>query len=137
MKTQIVEIDSHVAERLIDEKVIWLTTVSSDGTPQPNPVWFYWTGNSFVIYSSPSSAKLKNIAQNPKVSLNFEGAEILGGDVVVFNGEASVNQQCVAVDPGYTKKYLVAVAEWGRTPEDLFAEYSVEIHIVPTKIRSL
>jgi len=137
VKTQIVEIDSHVAERLIDEKVIWLTTVSSDGTPQPNPVWFYWTGNSFVIYSSPSSAKLKNIAQNPKVSLNFEGAEILGGDVVVFNSEASVNQQCVAVDPGYTKKYLAAVAEWGRTPEDLFAEYSVEIHIVPTKIRSL
>jgi PPOX class probable F420-dependent enzyme len=72
VKKQMVEIDSHVAERLLDEKVIWLTTVSPDGTPQPNPFWFNWNGNSFIIYSSPSSAKLKNISRNPKVSLNFE-----------------------------------------------------------------
>ena len=32
-----------VRERLVDEQVIWLTTVGADGTPQPNPVWFLWT----------------------------------------------------------------------------------------------
>jgi hypothetical protein len=32
------EFGQHVAKRLVKEQVIWLTTVSSDGTPQPNPV---------------------------------------------------------------------------------------------------
>jgi len=135
VKNQGVEIGSHVAERLTEETVIWLTTVSSDGTPQPNPVWFYWTGNTFIIYSSPSSAKLKNIYQNPKVSLNFEGAETLGGDVIVFTGEAHPKQSCLAADPRYIRKYSAAAAKRGRTPEDLIAEYSVEIQVVPTKVR--
>ena len=30
------EITPHVAQRLQDEQVIWLTTVSADGTPQPS-----------------------------------------------------------------------------------------------------
>ena len=136
MNKHIIEINSHVAERLNNEKVIWLTTVGSNGTPQPNPVWFYWTGRIFIIYTPTSSAKLKNIARNPKVSLNFEGAEILGGDVIVFTGEASVNHNCVEADPGYTKKYIAIAAEWGRTPEDLIAEYSVEVRIKPSKIRN-
>jgi PPOX class probable F420-dependent enzyme, Rv3369 family len=135
MNNNVIEINSHVAERLNNEKVIWLTTVGSDGTPQPNPVWFYWNGSSFIIYTPPSSSKLKNIARNPKVSLNFEGAEILGGDVIVFTGEASVNHHCNKADQGYTNKYIADAAKWGRTPEDLIAEYSVEIRIMLSKIR--
>ena len=135
MKYQKIEIDSHIGKRLSKETVVWLTTVSSDGTPQPNPVWFYWTGKRFIIYSSPSSAKVKNIHRNPKVSLNLEGAETLGGDVIVFTGEAHPKQSCLAADPRYIRKYSAAAAKRGRTPEDLIAEYSVEIQVVPTKVR--
>jgi len=35
-----------VQRRLATSKVIWLTTVGADGTPQPNPVWFVVDGES-------------------------------------------------------------------------------------------
>lgn len=131
-----IEINPHILKRLEEELVIWLTTVSSDGTPKPNPVWFHWDGNSFVIYTPPSSAKVKNIARNPRVSLNLVGSEALGGDVVIFTGEAYTKEHVTIADPGYVKKYMAAAQEWGRTPEDMLAEYSVEIRILPTKLRT-
>jgi PPOX class probable F420-dependent enzyme len=137
MKELSSQITPHIAERLQDEAVVWLTTVSSDGTPQPNPVWFYWDGAGFTIYTPPSAARLKNIARNPRVSLNFEGAEALGGDVVVFTGEAVVERGLPGPHPGYIAKYAAAAAAWGRTAEDLYAEYSVTLRIVPTRVRVL
>ena len=132
------EFGQHVAARLAKEQVIWLTTVSMDGTPQPNPVWFYWDGESFLIYTPPTTSKLKNIARNPKVSLNFEGANALGGDIVVFTGLAAVEHNGSGPDPGYVKKYLqTATEEWGRTIDDLYEEYSVAIRVKPDRLRGL
>lgn len=34
------ELGAKVAARLEEQTLAWLTTVSADGTPQPNPVWF-------------------------------------------------------------------------------------------------
>ena len=79
-----IEINPQVLKRLEKELVIWLTTVSPAGMPEPNPVWFYWDGDCFVIYTPPSSAKFKNIARNSRVSLNLAGSEALGGDVVIL-----------------------------------------------------
>ena len=69
--------------RLREAMVAWLTTTSEDGTPQPVPVWFLWDGaDSFLLYSKPGTAKLRNIAARPRVSLNLDGNGE-GGDVVV------------------------------------------------------
>ncbi|MBE0686243.1 MAG: TIGR03667 family PPOX class F420-dependent oxidoreductase [Anaerolineaceae bacterium] len=130
------EFGKHVVKRLEQEKVIWLTTVSVDGTPQPNPVWFYWNGKNFLIYSTPNAAKLKNITSNPRVSLSFEGASPLGGDVVVFTGDATFETNHSNPEPDYEKKYLRIVKdEWNRTIDDLYEEYSVAIRIEPQKLR--
>ncbi len=130
------EFGKHVITRLNQEKVIWLTTVSSEGTPQPNPVWFFWDSERFIIYTTPNASKLKNIAINPRVSLNFEGASPLGGDVVVLNGSAHIEENSTEPDLGYVKKYLqLATEEWGRTFEDLHKEYSVTITIKPDRLR--
>ena len=29
----------------------WMTTVGDDGTPQPNPVWFLWDEDGFLVFS--------------------------------------------------------------------------------------
>lgn len=129
-------LEEHVRDRLEQEKVIWITTVGSDGTPQPNPVWFYWDGECILIYTQPNAAKLKHIARRPRVSLNFEGASVLGGDVVVFNGTALTETGAPEPDPGYVEKYLqVATEEWGRTVEDIYQEFSVLIRVKPEKVR--
>jgi predicted pyridoxine 5'-phosphate oxidase superfamily flavin-nucleotide-binding protein len=40
--------------RLEDEQVIWLTTIAANGTPQPDPVWFFGESNSFLVYTKPN-----------------------------------------------------------------------------------
>jgi PPOX class probable F420-dependent enzyme len=61
----------HVNRRLRQEKVIWLTTIDSQNTPQPRPVWFHWDGQTLLIFSERNKAKLRHIARNPRVALNF------------------------------------------------------------------
>src|SRR4029453_7250355 len=47
---------ARVAKRLEEEGIVWLTTTSADGTPQPNPVWFLWNGDNVLIFSEPNQA---------------------------------------------------------------------------------
>jgi PPOX class probable F420-dependent enzyme len=85
------KLGAQAAQRLQQDYIIWLTTVSRDGTPQPNPVWFYWDGKSILIYTQPTSHKLKNISRNPRVSVNFQ-ANDEGDDVIVLTGDASIDK---------------------------------------------
>jgi PPOX class probable F420-dependent enzyme len=122
--------------RLRDEMVAWLTTTSDDGTPQPVPVWFLWDGaGSFLIYSKPGTAKLRNIAERPRVSLNLDGNGV-GGDVVVVLGSGAVSDDPPAdALPGYAEKYAAFIARNGWTPESFAAEYSVPLRVTATRLR--
>jgi PPOX class probable F420-dependent enzyme len=129
------EFGKRVDQRLKNEDVIWLTTVTPDGVAQPNPVWFYWDGEAIILYSQPDSFRIRNIQHNPKVTLNLEGADALGNNVVVIQGEAHLSSQYKQPHPGYTEKYLKYVPEMGMTYEQLVASYSVEIIVKPTRLR--
>ena len=50
---------ARVAARLRDELVAWLVTVARDGTPVPTPVWFWWDGETLLVYSQPDKPKLR------------------------------------------------------------------------------
>jgi PPOX class probable F420-dependent enzyme len=47
------EAGGHAERRLREEQLIWMTTVRSDGQPQSVPVWFFWDGEKFLVYSQP------------------------------------------------------------------------------------
>jgi len=128
------ELGLRASKRLIDEYILWLTTVSSAGTPQPNPVWFYWDGKALLIYSQPSAHKLKNIAHNPKVSVNFN-ADDEGGDVIVLTGSASLQKKPPQHDPRYIQKYRDHIPQIGLTPESFAASYSIPIRVSLAKLR--
>ena len=111
------EFGRRAARRLHEERLAWLTTVSPRGTPQPVLVWFMWDGEaSILLYSQPDTPKLRNIAQNPRVSLHLDGNG-QGGDVVVCVGEASVSDDPPAhqVDE-YVKKYAPLIERNRWTP---------------------
>ena len=93
----------HANRRLRQEKITWLTTVDSKNTPQPRPVWFHWEGKTVLIFSERHKAKLRHIAANPRVALNFNSDEE-GGDVVVLIGEARILDE--PPDPNRVKNYL-------------------------------
>src|SRR3954453_942130 len=83
------EFGQRVRQRLRDERLIWFTTTSADGTPQPNPVWFLWEEDhdSVLIYNATQAKRIAHVAVRPRVSLNFQANEH-GGDIVVITGIA-------------------------------------------------
>lgn len=126
-----------VEKRLREETIIWLTTVTKSGQPLPVPVWFLWDGQSEVlIYSRPNTPKLRNIAAQPKVALNFD-SDGSGGNIVQFDGEAHIDADAplaTGVD-GFIEKYRVRIDRMGSTPDEFATNYSVAIRVRLTKVR--
>ena len=127
-----------VARRLHDERLIWFTTVDSNGTPQPTPVWFLWdeTSSTVLIYSLTNAKRLAHIQQNPRVALNFDGNG-QGGDIIVITGEAHVSTEDPPADqlPTYVKKYADSIARGFGTPQNFASKYSVALRIRPITLR--
>lgn len=125
-----------VAERLRDEHLIWLTTVSADGTPQPNPVWFLWDGESMLIYNQTGARRLAHIARNPRVALNFE-TDAGGDDVIVLTGEARLSPDEVSPDKNaaYVAKYRDSIMGSFTSPERFASLYPVPLRITIEKVR--
>lgn len=130
------EFGQRVARRLAEERIAWLTTVDSNGTPQPRPVWFLWEDETFLIYSRPGTAKLRHIVERPQVALNLDG-DGLGGDIVVFAGQADLDPAAPPADqvPAYVAKYQPGFARIGLTAAEFAASYSVAVRVTPLKLR--
>ena len=131
------EVGGSVAARLRDEQVAWLVTVAPSGTPVPTPVWFWWDGETLLIYSQPDKPKLRHIASNPRVAVAMRTDE-QGDDLAVITGGAEVDDSAPAAFelPGYIEKYRDAIARLGSNPEEFSGAYSVPIRIRPTKLRA-
>lgn len=125
-----------VERRLRDERVIWLTTVGADGTPQPNPVWFLWDGENFLVYSRPDAVRVPNIERNARVSLNLDGNG-QGGDIIVITGEARIvpDEPPADQNAAYVEKYTALIARSFGTPSEFVEKYSLPVRITPVKVR--
>jgi len=126
----------HANRRLRQEKIIWLTTVDSNNTPQPRPVWFHWDGETVLIFSEGDTAKLWHIERNPKVSLNFNTDEE-GGDVAVLLGDAVVLDKPPAPTrvKAYLRKYNAGIKSLGMTVAQFTEAYTIPIVVTPQAMR--
>ena len=123
-------------ERLRADSVAWLVTVSADGAPVPTPVWFWWDGESIIVYSEPDKPKLRHIAANPRVSFALRTDE-LGDEITVVSGIAAIDESIPAADQlsGYVEKYAGLIARLGADPASFAGAYAVPIRTRPTKLR--
>jgi PPOX class probable F420-dependent enzyme len=131
------EFGARAAKRLREDGIGWLVTVSGDGTPQPNPVWFSWDGESILVYSEPGQAKLRNIEANPRVALHLDSRSS-GDDVVIVIADAAVDRSAPVVhqNAAYVAKYRQEMARLGLgSPEAMANNYSVAIRLTPSKVR--
>jgi PPOX class probable F420-dependent enzyme len=129
------ELGARASRRLRDERVVWLTTVTPAGAPLPRPVGFLWHGGDVVsVYSQPG-ARVRNIAANPKVTLNFDG-DGRGGNVVVLSGIAHVDAESPAADanPAWLQKYTGQIEQFGMSPASYAARFSVPVRIRLTRV---
>ncbi len=122
--------------RLRAEAVAWLITVSADGQAVPTPVWFWWDGDTILVYSQRDKPKLRHIATNPRVSFALRTDE-LGDEITVISGTAAVEPDSPSADrlPGYVEKYGTLIERLGADPVSFAGEYSVPVRITPTKLR--
>jgi PPOX class probable F420-dependent enzyme len=127
------ELTGQIEKHLVNDHIVWLTTVTPAGRPAPRPVWFVWDGTAVVIYSQPDGAKLKHIAANGLVSLNFNCTPD-GGDVVVLSGRAEVLPGAPPPSefPGMLDKYLDRIQAMGYTQE-WYDAYNTAIRITPDR----
>ena len=130
------EFGQRVARRLAEERIGWLTTMDSQGTPQPRPIWFLWDGETFLIYSRAGTYKLRHIEAHPQVSLNLDG-DGLGGDIIIFTGEAWLDDNAPPANqvPAYIEKYKDGMKRINMTPDQFAEVYPTAIRIKPLKVR--
>ena len=126
-----------IQERLDGELVAWMTTVNAVGQPQTSPVWFLVREEVFVVYSLAGTPRTRNIAGNPRVSLNLNSTPS-GGELVIIEGTALVvdDAPAAADDDAYVAKYAAEMESLGMTPASFSADYPVCIHIQPTRLRA-
>lgn len=124
-----------VIERLRNDRIGWLTTVATDGTPQTSPIWFLWGDNSILVYSL-DSPRARNIVNHPRVSLHLDGNG-RGGDIVVLEGTATIDESMppCADNSEYLAKYEAVMDGNGWTPQWFGDKYHVPIRIAVTKYR--
>ena len=129
--------DAHVDERLRTEPIIWLATVRPDGRPHLVPVWFFWDGETITIYSEPNNQKLRNLQQNPNVSLALKRPDERD-DVVIVEGKAELLGKSAQTmnAPAYVEKYDRLIKEMQSDPDEMAAAYSEMIRVTPTRFIS-
>ena len=127
---------AHAEARLRREKIAWLTTVRRDGQPQSSPVWFLWRGGEIVLYSKPTTQKVRNVRANPKVAIHLRDVDD-GSDIVSIEGTAEIDESypAAAAIPGYVTKYRSMITDINMDPDSFAKSYSVPVRIRPTKIR--
>jgi PPOX class probable F420-dependent enzyme len=128
-----------VRDRLASARVIWLTTVAADGTPQPNPVWFLWDGeDSILLYNRDGAARLANVRARPRVSLNLD-SDGTGGDIIVLVGDAELTDDYppATANPAYLAKYEEQAKRLFGDSAAFARQYSAAVRIRITKVRGM
>lgn len=130
-------IPPNVEQRLREEPIMWMTTVTPGGLPQTSPIWFWWDGTEILMFSRDDTARIRNVPANPRVSLNLEG-DGRGGAIVVIEGTARIDRDHPPAKalPDYIEKYQGFLDDYEWTPESFSADYPVPILIRPDRLRA-
>ena len=103
--------------------------------PQSSPIWFVHAHDVLWVRSQPYTAKLRNIAANPRVAFHLDTTH--GGHVVTIEAEAErVDGFPSEVAAAYRAKCLPAITERLRSDLETFEQgYSVTLRLRPTRVR--
>ena len=137
-----------VQRRLREDIVVWLTTVGADSTPQPNPVWFLWDGESILTYNRADARRLVHVRTRPRVAVSgvptkpaswggsFDG-DGRGGDIIVLTGRAELTRGEAPPHevPAYLAKYRARMTRVSGSPEAFSRRYPVPLRVWPLRVR--
>ena len=62
-----------IAQQLLrDETILHLSYTGRDGAPRVIPIGFLWDGRSFLIWTIPTSAKVRALRADPRVAVTVD-----------------------------------------------------------------
>src|SRR5215467_1417598 len=96
--------------------------------------FFVFDGKHILIFSQPTSQKIRNVRHNPHVILGLDETKH-GEDMVILEGKAELLRD-PAVNPtlpAFAAKYAAELQRVGLTAEALAAAYSQALLITPTR----
>jgi PPOX class probable F420-dependent enzyme len=130
------DLGARLRRRLRDDLVVWLTSVASDGTPQPNPVWFIVEGDEILVYNRSDAKRLAHVPARPRVALNFNSTPS-GGDILVVTGTARRDAEAPLPHevPAYVDKYGESMQRISGSLKAFSDEYPVLLRIRPERVR--
>jgi PPOX class probable F420-dependent enzyme len=98
-------------------------------------VFFLWDGKHILIFSQPNSQKIRNVRQNPNVTLALDDTKD-GEDMVILEGKAELlhDPAVNTMLPAYATKYDALLKSVDPTAEAMAAIYSQAILITPTRL---
>jgi PPOX class probable F420-dependent enzyme len=136
MAAEAVKLDKPTERRLLTDTVIWLVTVGPKRRPHAVPVWFWWDGSSFLIYSLPGQ-KVRDIVANPNVQLHLN-TDRSGDRVFRVEGRAEILKDAAPAYrvSKYIAKYRDRIKSYGWTPKGFSDQYHVALRVKPSRIRS-
>ena len=136
MSASSLELSPKIQRHLEKDEVIWFATVGADERPHAVPVWFWWDGSSFLIYSVPGQ-KVRDIQANPHVQLHLN-TDRAGDFVVRFEGEADIvhGHPPATKMTKYMSKYRDRVRGFGWTTKYFAETYHVAIRVRPSRLRA-
>ena len=90
-------------ERLERAHNYWLASAEVSGAPLVRPVWALWMGERLCFSTGTTSGKGRNIARDPRVSVNLDS----GDEVVIIEGVAEPLPAELAdsIPAAYKRKY--------------------------------
>jgi PPOX class probable F420-dependent enzyme len=126
--------DKHIDERLRSEPIIWLASTRPDGKPHAIPVWFWWDGETVLMFSKPDAQKIRNLRRSPHVVLALNATDE-GEDVAIIEGVAELVERPTSelMLPAFADKYAELFKRIGSDPIKMAAEYNQPIRVTPTK----
>jgi hypothetical protein len=94
----------HANDKLVKEKVYWISTSSAKGRPHAAPVWGIWKQNRFYFETDPKSVKGRNILENQSLFVHVQD----GLDTVIVDGRGrreKANAVLNQLRKDYVRKY--------------------------------
>jgi PPOX class probable F420-dependent enzyme len=129
--------DRNIDRRLREDPIVWLSTVTPDGKPHTLPIWFWWDGETLLMFSQPKTGKVRNLRANPVVTIALETRDE-GEEVAFFDGLAELPPQPAGelMSEEYKQKYAHLFPRIDSNPDKMAAEFSQSIRVRLTRIFS-
>ena len=119
---------------LVDDPVVWLSSVQRDGRPHVVPVWFHWDGERIVAFSKPHARKVDNLRGQPSVMLAV-GTPGPDFEVELIEATAELPEEPAEslIPAGFGAKYRELLRRAGLTVQRYAEVYSQPIILRPTR----